>query len=165
MEAQFQSRVKSFLESRRIAVFGYSRTQASVANGLYKKFKDHGYEVFAVNPKAAEITEVQCYPSLAEIPGHIEAAMVCTPPGATMEVLQQCANLGVKKVWIHRSVDGGSYVPEADAFAVRNGLDLIPFGCPMMFLKPDIFHRCMRWFLDMRGRFKLPEEETMGSLS
>ena len=156
MNTPFQSLVDEFLNSKRIAVVGYSR-KAGVANGIYDKFKKHGYEVFAVTPKASEFTEIQAWSDLKSIAGSVDAVMICTPPAASADVIQEAADLGIPLVWIHRSVDGGSYSAEAEKLAHERGLKLIPFGCPMMFLKPDIFHGCMKWFFNMQGKFKVAE--------
>lgn len=158
MKAKMQTRINDFLACDRIAVVGYSRNKNNPANAIYQKFLKHGFEVFAVTPNASEIQEVKAFPSLAEIPFPVEGVVVCTPPSVTLSILQQCVSLGIMQVWIHRSVDQGSYVPEAESFARKHDLSLIPFGCPMMFLRPDIFHRCMRWFFDKRGRFAVVEK-------
>ena len=163
MNAQFQARVDDFLKSKHIAVAGYSRNNKMPANAIYKKMKNHGYEVFAVNPHASEITDVDAYNDLASIPGGADAVFICTPPDATIDLIREAAKLGINKVWIHRSVDGGSYVSGVESVALKAGIDLIPFGCPMMFIKPDVFHLCMKWIYQMGGKFKVPEKSAMAN--
>ena len=157
MNPAFQSLVDDFLESRRIAIAGYSRNSDMPANLVFRKLKKNGYHVYAVNPNATAITEEDVYPDLSSIPDPVEALFICGPPSATPELMREAARTGIDRVWIHRSVDGGSYHPDAEAIAQELGLSLIPFGCPMMFLKPDFAHKCMKWILQMMGKFKAPE--------
>lgn len=151
MNEEYKKRVGQFMACRRIAVAGYSSRGDQPSNGIYRRLKDNGYEVFAVNPKAEAVKEAPCYSSLAAIPVGVEAVAICTPPGATMDVLRECAELGIRHAWIHRSIDQGSYVEGAEAYACANGISLIPAGCPLMFVSPDFGHRCMKWFFSWRG--------------
>ncbi|MCB9276322.1 MAG: CoA-binding protein [Lewinellaceae bacterium] len=151
MNQEFKDRVAQFMACRRIAVAGYSSQGGQPANGIYERLKDNGYEVFAVNPKAEAVQGVPCFPSLSVIPGGVEAVAICTPPQATMGVLEECAALGIEHAWIHRSVDQGSYVEGAEDYADEHGIKLIPAGCPLMFVAPDFAHRCMKWFFSWRG--------------
>jgi len=60
---------------------------------------------------------------------------------------------------MHRSIDNGSYSPEAEQLANTHGISVINIGCPMMFVKPDLFHQCFRWVMKVKGKFK--DEEKM----
>ncbi len=158
MNEEYKNRVSQFMACRRIAVAGYSSQGGQPANAIYDRLKSNGYEVFAVNPKAGEVDGVPCYPNLAAIPGGVEAVAICTPPRATMEVLRECAEAGIRHAWIHRSVDQGSYVEGAEEYAAENNISLIPAGCPLMFVSPDFAHRCMKWFFSWRGLLEVEEE-------
>lgn len=146
----------NFLALKVIAVAGVSSASDNAASSIYTKLKNSGYQVFPVNPRAQSIGADPCYGSLHDIPAAVEGVVIGTPPQATLSVLQECAELGIRNAWIHRSVDNGSYVPEAEAFCREKGIKLIPGGCPMMFCSPvDFPHKCMRWVLNISG--KLPK--------
>ena len=153
---KLEEAVREFLACERVAVAGVSRTDINeAANVIYRKLRDGGYVVYPVNPRATRVEGDDCYTSLADIPGGIDAAVVVTHPDATPEVVRQCVDLGVRHVWMHRSFGQGSVSQEAVALCEENGIRVIPGGCPMMFLAPvDLGHRCMRWFLGLTG--KLP---------
>lgn len=155
MQAGFKQAVDHFFASKSIAVAGYSSRGDQPANFIYRKFKELGYPVYAVNPKAAEVTGIDCYKSLDAIPQPVEALVICTHPDVTTEVLKNAIALGIKKVWVHRSFGQGSFSKEAQDLAEKHGIIMIPIGCPMMFLKPDFFHRCMRGVMRWRGAFKI----------
>lgn len=154
--AKLQATVREFLAHKRIAVAGVSRTETNeAANLIYRKLRDSGYQVFAVNPQAATVEGDDCYPDLAAIPGGVDAVVIATHPDVASEIVRGCADLGITSVWMHRSFGQGSVSQEAIELCEKNGIRLIPRGCPMMFLAPvDLGHRCMRWFLSLTG--KLP---------
>lgn len=154
---QLEAKVREFLARERIAVAGVSRTKTNeAANLIYRKLRDTGYEVFAVNPRATSVEGDACYENLAAIPGGVGAVVIATHPDVTPEVVRQCADLGVGSVWMHRSFGQGSVAKEAIALCEESGIGLIAGGCPMMFLSPvDVGHRCMLWFLGLTG--KLPK--------
>jgi predicted CoA-binding protein len=145
--------VREFLDQRRIAVAGVSRESGQAANAVYTKLRDAGYEVFAINPKATEVEGVPCYPDLGSVPGGVDGVIAATPPRATEEIARQCSELGVRRLWMHRSFGEGSVSEEAVRYCREQGIDVIVGGCPLMFCEPvDIGHRCMRWMLRLRGR-------------
>ena len=157
MDAKFKQRVNNFLAKKNIAFAGYSSEGAEVANHLYEKFENNGYKVFAVNKKAEEVKDVPCYPDLKSIPEPIDAVMISTPPKGTLEVMQQCIDMGIRHVWIHKSMGEGSFNKEAIELAEANGLEVIPLACPMMFLKPDPFHACFKFIMNITGKLKIKD--------
>ncbi len=143
-------RVRDFLAQRRIAVAGVSRDNKQTANVIFRTLRDSGHEVIPINPNAREVEGVPCYPDLRSAPGPIEAVMLATHPNAALDLVKQCDSLGIKRVWMHRSIGPGSASEPAVRYCVENGIGLIDRGCPLMFCKPvDPFHRCMRWFMGM----------------
>jgi uncharacterized protein len=145
---------QEFLAQKRIAVAGVSRKGDTAANGIYKKLRESGYEVFPVNPNATEVEGDRCYPDLASIPGGVDGLVIATAPQAASQLVQGCHQVGVKRVWMHRSFGQGSADDEAVRLASELGLTVIPTGCPMMFCEPvDVFHNCLRWFFRVSGRF------------
>jgi predicted CoA-binding protein len=148
--------VADFLNERRIAVTGVSRSGNAAANLIYRKLRAAGHEVFAVNPHAEEIEGDRCYPDLASIEGGVGAVVIATHPRVTDTVVEECARLGIKHVWMHRSFGSGSVSERAVRLCRERGISVIPGACPMMFVKPvDLGHRCMRWILEAFR--KLPE--------
>lgn len=148
-----QSRIADFLAQKRIAVAGVSSTDANQpANAIYRRLRETGYEVFAVNPKAGEVEGDPCYPDLKAIPDGVDGVVVVTPPEAAEQVVRDCAELGISRVWMHRSFGTGSVSPSATKFCEDNGITVIPGACPMMFCGPvDFGHKCMRWVLRLTG--------------
>jgi len=149
--------VASFLASDGIAVVGVSRDSRQAANAIYRKLRDSGRTVYAVNPRADTVEGDPCYPDVGAIPGDVEAAMIVTPPTATADVVRQCGERGIARVWMHRSLGQGSVSEEAVHLGRRHGIEVIAGACPMMYLEPvDVAHRCLRTVLGWFGRLPTP---------
>jgi acyl-CoA synthetase (NDP forming) len=79
--------------------------------------------------------------------------VIATHPGASIEVVRQCAARGVGRVWLHRSFGEGSVSADAVRECEARGIRCIVGGCPLMYCPPiDLGHRCMRWLLRWQGR-------------
>ena len=70
-----------FLAQKRIAVTGVSRSPKDHgANVVYKRLRDRGYTVFAINPNADEVEGDHCYHDLTSVPGGVEGVVIGTSP-------------------------------------------------------------------------------------
>jgi len=147
-----QDNVRQFLSKKRIAIAGMARDGRAVGNIIAKKLRGAGYQVFPVNPNAAGIEGERCYPDLRSIPGGVEAVVIATHPSVADKVVRECADLGVRLVWMHRSFGTGSVSREAADYGRQHGLTVIDGACPMMFVEPvDVGHKCFRWVLKWTG--------------
>ncbi len=148
----YSSAVIKFLSKNRIAVAGVSRTKKDAANFIYKKLKETGYEVFAVNPNADKVEGDKCYRDLKSIPNGVEAVVIVTNPEFTLGVVKECADVGINYVWMHKSF-GNSSSFDAVQFCRDNGITVIPGGCPMMHCEPvDFGHKCIHAVMKFIGR-------------
>jgi len=96
---------------------------------------------------------VECYPDVLSLPESVHGIVVATPPEASAQVVRECGERGIGHVWFHRSFGTGSVSEEAVQECEDAGIHCIVGGCPLMFCEPvDIGHRCMRWWLQRRGR-------------
>jgi hypothetical protein len=91
-----------FLAHKRIAVTGVSREPKSHgSNTVYKRLRERGYEVFAVNPNATQVEGDPSYENLKAIPGGVEAVVIGTRPERAEATMRECADLGIEHVWMH----------------------------------------------------------------
>ncbi len=145
--------VEQFLRGKRFAVAGVSRDGNLPANAIFRKLKAAGYDVVPVNPNAATVEGVSCYPNLGAIPGPVDGLLIAAHPDVAAGLVKQAAALGVKHVWFHRSFGEGSVSPAALDACRAAGIAPIVGGCPLMYCAPvDVAHRCFRWWLGFRGR-------------
>jgi uncharacterized protein len=142
-----------FLTAKRVAVTGVSRkAEDHGSNVVYKRLKQRGYEVFAVNPNAETVEGDHAYPDLASIPGGVDAVVIGTRSETADATMAECDGLGIKKVWMHRSFGAGSVSPSATEYGRQHGITVIDGGCPLMFdPTADLGHKCMKFFLSMSG--------------
>ena len=152
-----QQAVDDFLAQQRIAVAGVSRSTTSAANAIYRKLKGAGYEVFPINPKTETVEGDRCYASVRDVPGGVQGVVIATPPEAALAIVGECADLGISRVWMHRSFGAGSVSEAAAARARERGMTVIAGACPMMYCKPvDFGHRCIRAVLKLTGGLPKP---------
>jgi predicted CoA-binding protein len=144
---------EQFLSEKRIAVTGVSRTpKGHGGNIVYLRLRQRGYDVFPVNPNADEVEGDRCYPDVASIPGGVGAVVIATAPSEADGTMRECVDLGVRTVWMHRSVGGGSVSPAATAVGRSNGVTVIDGGCPLMFgPTADGGHKVMRFVCSLTG--------------
>ena len=142
-----------FLSHKRVAVTGVSRTHSDHgSNVVYKRLRERGYEVFAVNPNADEVEGDRAYHDLTSIPGGVEAVVIGTRPEVADETMRECAELGIKHVWMHRGPGAGSVSETATAYGRARGISVIDGGCPCMFgPTADFGHRMMRGVFTLTG--------------
>jgi predicted CoA-binding protein len=151
-----QKKVDDFLSQKSIAVAGVSSTSSTgAANSIYKKLKDSGYAVYPTNPRTDTIEGDRCYPDLKSIPDELDGVVICTKPEVAVDIVKECIEIGVKRVWMHRAFGPGSVSDEAAKLGRESNLTVISGACPMMYCQPvDFGHKCMYWFLKVFG--KLP---------
>ena len=136
----------AFLANKRVAVTGVSRTpKTHGSNNVYRRLRERGYEVFAVNPNAQEVEGDRSYPDLKSIPGGVEAVVIGTRPELAEDTMHECAELGITHVWMHRGPGGGSVSGAATDYGRQHGITVIDGGCPLMFEPTaDFGHKIMR---------------------
>ena len=149
---QMKEAAAAFLANRRIAVTGVSRTpKTHGSNSVYKRLRERGYEVFAVNPNAAEVEGDRCYEDLSSIPGGVDAVVIATRPEIAQDTVRECAELGIKHVWMHWGAGASSVSDAATEYGRQHGITVIDGGCPLMFGQTaDVGHKLMRVVLGGR---------------
>lgn len=66
--------------------------------------------------------------------------------------MRECAELGIKHVWMHRSIGGGSVSAVATQYGRKQGINVIPGGCPLMFQPvDDAAHKAMKFVFTLTG--------------
>ena len=142
-----------FLSQQRVAVTGVSRSpETHSSNVVYKRMRERGYQVFAVNPNAQEVEGDVAYRDLGSIPGGVDAVVIGTRPEIADETMRECAELGIEHVWMHRGPGAGSVSTTATEYGRRHGIKVIDGGCPCMFEPTaDLGHKMMRVIFTLNG--------------
>jgi uncharacterized protein len=141
--------IQDFVNCRRIAVVGVSRTGKGFGSLALTELRARGYQVFPVNPAMAEVGGERCYPDLASLGGQIDAAVVVLPPAEAVKVLDQAADAGVRHIWLQQ----GAESVEATAQAQARGLNVVTGRCILMYAPPvRSFHRWHRGWVRLTGK-------------
>jgi predicted CoA-binding protein len=140
--------VSEFLAQKRIAVTGVSRSPKDHgANVVYKRLRDRGYTVFAINPNADSVEGDAAYHDLKSVPGGVEGVVIGTSPDHAEPTMRECVDLGISRVWMHRGPGAGSVSETATRYGRERGVTVIDGGCPLMFgPTADTGHKVMHFF-------------------
>src|SRR3954454_13943418 len=108
--------VHEFLGHHRIAVTGVSRSPKDHgANVVYKRLRERGYTVFAINPNADQVEGDTAYADLKSVPDGVEAVVIATSPEHAEDTVRECVALGIHEVWMHRGPGADSVSDAATA--------------------------------------------------
>jgi len=163
--AEIDTLAAEFLAQKSVAVVGVSDQRETGCNLAYRKFKQAGYAVSAVNPHQESFENDPCYPDLISIPNKPDAVFILTNPTVTEEIVQQCVDLGINYVWMHcmmgtkpgLAASMSSVSQDAVRLCRENGIAVIPGSCPNQFLNPDFGHALMRKLWRALGFMRLNE--------
>jgi predicted CoA-binding protein len=147
-----------FLARSRVAVTGVSANpKGHGSNAVYVRMRERGYQVFAVNPNEPLAEGDPTYPDLRSIPGGVEAVVIGTRPERAEATMREAIDLGITRVWMHRSFGAGSVSESATQLGRENGVTVIDGGCPLMYgPTSDGGHRVMCTLFTWLG--KVPKQ-------
>ena len=126
--------IEDFLAQKRIAMIGISRNPKGFSAVLFQELRKRGYEVIPVNPKATEVLGQPCFTRIQDIQPPVDTALLMTPANVTDAVVSDCAEAGIRRIWMYRAAGKGAVSPSAVAFCQQHGIQVVPGQCPFMFL-------------------------------
>ena len=103
------------------AVVGASAAPHKFGNRIFRALRESGYRVWGVNPRRPIVDGVATFASLSELPEVPTVVNFVIPPEATLAVVREAAELGVRAVWFQP----GAESPEAIATARELGLEVV----------------------------------------
>jgi len=147
--------IDNFLAQRRLAMVGVSRNPKDFSRGLFRELRRRGYDVIPINPHAGEIEGKPCCARLQDVLPPVEAALLMTSPTETEQVVHDCAESGVRCVWMYRGAHGpGAVSSRAVEFCREHGIRVVEGHCPFMFLPgTPFFHRVHGFLLKLTGHY------------
>lgn len=91
--------LQHLFEPRSIAVIGASTKPGNVGNDIVKNLTaSFAGEVYPVNPKATELYGRKCYPTIADIEGGVDVAVIVVPALSVGQVAREAVKKGVKGI-------------------------------------------------------------------
>lgn len=127
----------NFFNPRSVAIVGASREKGKVGYEILVSMRRAKFpgKIFPINAKATEVEGLPCYPDLKSIGEIPDLAVVVVPARFVIEIMEQCAELGIKAVVIitagfKETGDGGKRLEEqVVAIARRAGIRVIGPNC------------------------------------
>lgn len=112
-------------ESRTVAVVGLSDNPARPSFGVATYLVRAGLTVYPVNPALTSWQGLPVYPSLAEVPGHIDIVDVFRRPEHIPAIAREAVDVEADALWLQLGV----LSPEGAALAAEGGLDVVMDRC------------------------------------
>lgn len=93
-----EAAMEVFLKPRSVAVIGASRSRGTIGGEVFHNLLATSFNgpVYPVNPNAPVVQSVVAHPSVLDIPGPVDLAVIAVPAAAVGEVARQCAVKGVR---------------------------------------------------------------------
>ena len=147
--------IQAFLNKKQLAIAGASPNSDNFGLSLMKELEKLEHDVFPVNPRYQEIGGKVSIPTVRDLPETVDSLILAVPPAITEEIVEQCADSPIKRVWMVRGVGKGAFSEKAYQSCKANGIEVVYGFCPMMFYGKGM-HRFHLWLRKTFG--KLPEE-------
>lgn len=141
---------QNFINCKRIAIVGISRSETKFGNATYKELKSRGLQVVPVHGDMAEFDGDRCYKTIQEITPSVEGVFINITPSKVLKVLQDAHQANVKYIWLQQ----GSESREALQYGKDHGLSIASNGCILMYYEPvKSFHSFHRWVWKLVGKY------------
>ncbi|MHB1338948.1 MAG: acetate--CoA ligase family protein, partial [Bellilinea sp.] len=90
--------LNKLLTPKSVAVIGASATPGKIGWSVMKNLIDGGYAgpIYPINPTTSEILGIKAYPSVMDVPGSIDAAIITVPSKLVNDVTDELGAKGVK---------------------------------------------------------------------
>jgi acyl-CoA synthetase (NDP forming) len=100
-----RSPIERLLEARSVAVIGASGREGTVGHQTLLELGKGGFQgaVYPVNPRYEELGGVRCFPSIGEVPGPVDLAVIALANAQLEETLTACAGAGVASAVVYAS--------------------------------------------------------------
>jgi len=91
-------KLQALLQPRSIAVIGASRREGSIGYMVVKGILDSKFEgaIYPINPMADEILGIKAYPTMQDVPGEVDLAMLTVPVSVALEASEDAGRKGTK---------------------------------------------------------------------
>lgn len=141
--------ILDFIQYKRFAVVGVSRSGKKFGSSIYTELKARGYQVSAVHPEMQQIEGDPVYPNLAALRGKVDGVIICVTPQKAVQVVRDAVDAGITHIWLQQ----GAQSAEALAAAQQLGVTPVSGKCILMYAQPVRgFHTFHRTFARLFGQ-------------
>jgi predicted CoA-binding protein len=111
--------------ARTVAIVGLSSNELRPSYFVGFYLRRHGYRVIPVNPRESEILGERSYPSLSDVPEHVDVVDVFRRPEAVPAIAEEAVAVGAGSLWLQFGVISA----EGAEIATRGGLRVVMDRC------------------------------------
>ncbi|MEI8377208.1 MAG: acetate--CoA ligase family protein [bacterium] len=92
----------AIMKPRSIAVIGASTKERTIGSEIMLRLKEYDFQgqIYPVNPKADEICGFKVYPTVNDIPGTVDFAIIIIPKQFVLDTIDQCHAKGIQGVCV-----------------------------------------------------------------
>jgi acetate---CoA ligase (ADP-forming) len=129
--------LRPLLQPAGVAIIGASRHPDSIGRRIFKAVLEASFAgtVYPVNPKAESILGIKTYPTVLDVPGKVDMAVIVVPAQLVALVASQCGQKGVKSIVVisdgfrERGPEGATREKELSDIALSYGMRLVGPNC------------------------------------
>jgi len=126
----------ALLNPSSVCIIGASADRTRVAGRVLPRLVQHNFpgDVYLVNPNRREIDGRACYPSVRELPGSCDVALVALEASKVPDVVADCGSVGIKNVVVLSSgfeevESGAGLADRLRSVATEHGVAVIGPNC------------------------------------
>jgi acetyltransferase len=120
-----------------VAVIGASRGVGTLGRIILRSLLDAEFTgvIYPVNPNADSILSIKAYPSVNDVPGHVDLAIIVVPAKIVLKVAEECGRKGVGAMVVisdgfrERGPIGGKNEKLLREIARKHGMRLVGPNC------------------------------------
>jgi len=129
--------LRYLLSPSSVAVIGASREPGTIGQILFHCIMQNGFSgvVYPINPNADSVMSVKTYPSVLDVPGQVELAVIVVPAPLVAKVVDECGRKGVRALVVvsdgfkERGPEGAARERELREIALGHGMRLVGPNC------------------------------------
>jgi acetyltransferase len=93
-----KKQINGLLRPKSVAIIGASTTPGKIGYTVVDNLIKGGYSgtIYPINPTATELLGLKVYPTINDVPGSVDSAIVTVPAKLLPEVTEECGKKGVK---------------------------------------------------------------------
>ena len=144
------NQIKEFINEKKYALFGMSRSGKKFGNYVIKELSASGYTVYPIHPVAPEINGFKCFADINSLPEEINSAVLIIQPDQVVTLLPILKQAGIIRVWLQQ----GAYSDQAVEYCEANNISVIHHECILMFAEPvHSVHKFHGWINKILGKY------------
>ncbi|MHA1584557.1 MAG: acetate--CoA ligase alpha subunit [Promethearchaeota archaeon] len=94
--------LESMFHPKSVAIIGASSKAGKIGNSVIRNMQESQFPgiYYPINPKSPSILGYKAYPSITDVPGDVDLAVICIPSRFCVPVVEECGKKGVKSLVI-----------------------------------------------------------------